>query len=468
MNHGLKRLSIIIAVQFVCVGVGLWVHQQFVRSLSNGTAGDRAWAQLQAASDPIPDEALNSDLEALNLGELQKRLKERAPQQSWQLAVMDAQWHLLRDTQFSTRLGGPPLSVAWKPIAPARIEGRLPFRGMLEYPDGSHVATAFPLTKHRGYIVAHVPVAAIQTTTDALLGALPTSGVIAFVWTCTLIGIVSYMIGTRVNESFCTTHKQTNTESLQKAQSLVRTQDAVIFGLAKLAESRDPDTGLHLERISMYATTLAQALRHRPKYRDVVNAEFIRLIGIGSALHDIGKVGIRDSILLKPGLLTTAERAEIQKHAAIGAECLLKIEERLGASNFLQMARSIARSHHERWDGSGYPDNRLGKEIPLAARIVSIADVYDALATRRVYKPDLPHAACVGFIQRGAGTQFDPDLVDVFMEVEQQFRRIAEQNSDIIKPKAGADGEEIWQDEFIDVELTEELADAVEMASSRD
>ncbi len=267
------------------------------------------------------------------------------------------------------------------------------------------------------------------------------------------MGICSYLIFTRVSDAFNSVQLNTDTESLQKAQSLVRTQDAVIFGLANLAESRDPETGMHLERISLYAMTLAQALRRHVKYRELVDEEFVRLIGVSSALHDIGKVGIEDAILRKPGRLSDAERNEIQKHPLIGSNCLLKIEQRLGASNFLQMAREIARSHHEWWDGSGYPDHQMGPKIPLAARIVSIADVYDALATRRVYKPDLPHVACVGFIKRGSGTQFDPELVKVFLEVEQQFRQIAERHSDTIHTKPGADYSYCIAREHVDIEL---------------
>jgi HD-GYP domain-containing protein (c-di-GMP phosphodiesterase class II) len=158
------------------------------------------------------------------------------------------------------------------------------------------------------------------------------------------------------------------------------------------------------------------------------------LIGISAALHDIGKVGVQDLILRKPGKLTTQERREMQEHPVIGGNCISEIERRLGNSNFLKMAREIASCHHERWDGSGYPLGLSGEEIPLAARIVAIADVYDALSSQRAYKDALPHKECVEMVSAEAGRQFDPKLVDVFLRVETEFRDIARRCADTFEP----------------------------------
>jgi response regulator RpfG family c-di-GMP phosphodiesterase len=260
----------------------------------------------------------------------------------------------------------------------------------------------------------------------ALLSTLNTASAITFLWCSTLLGIVGYLVVTRVHERFTQQTGQPEVEELKRTAALVRTQEAIIFGLAKLADSRDTDTGDHLERIALYSSTLASALRRREEFRDVVTPGFIQSIGLSSALHDIGKVGIEDAVLRKPGALTPDERVRIQEHVAIGEQCLQGIERRLGRSNFLQMAREIAAGHHERWDGRGYPRGLSGEQIPLSARIVAVADVYDALSSKRVYKPSLPHDHCVEIIRSEIGGHFDPRLVEVFLSIEGVFRGYGE------------------------------------------
>jgi putative two-component system response regulator len=260
-----------------------------------------------------------------------------------------------------------------------------------------------------------------------ILGVLPAAGTIAGLWIGGLQAIVAYLIVSRLHTRRMRDQAKADAETLRRSRELVRTRDAIIFGLAKLAESRDADTGHHLERISLYSTRLAAELRRSAKYREKISPSFVRLIGISSALHDIGKVGIRDAVLLKSGKLNAAEFKHIQTHTAIGGDCLRLIERRLGESNFLEMAREIALHHHERWDGRGYPSGLAGEQIPLAARIVAIADVYDALSQKRCYRDPLPHEACVDFIRENAGAHFDPELVEVFLRVAPQFREIARQ-----------------------------------------
>jgi putative two-component system response regulator len=263
-----------------------------------------------------------------------------------------------------------------------------------------------------------------------IIQGMPTAALIAFVWTFGLQSVVAYFLLSRVHVEHSRRVSKSDEQSLQNTRDLIRTRDAVIFGLAKLAESRDRATGQHLERISLYSTRIASALSREPRYQNIVTPAFVRLIGISSALHDIGKVGVEDSVLLKPGTLTASERFRMQLHAQVGAECIREIERRLGTSNFLEMAREIAYSHHERWDGAGYPEGFAGEAIPLAARIVAIADVYDALAVRRVYKQPIPHEKCVEIIREEAGRQFDPELIRVFLEIEGQFKEIARRHAD--------------------------------------
>ena len=282
-------------------------------------------------------------------------------------------------------------------------------------------------------------------TAESLLGAMAGSRLLGFVWICGLQSIVAYLVLTRMNIEHEQREMQSHEENLLRAKELVRTRDAVIFGLAKLAESRDPDTGHHLERIAMYATRLASALRRHSRYRKIVTPAFVRTIGISSALHDIGKVGVEDAVLLKPGKLDEDERFRMQVHTTLGGECIRQIEQRLGNSNFLEMAREIAFCHHERWDGEGYPVGLVEEEVPLSARIVAIADVYDALASRRVYKEPYSHEKCVEIIKAESGKQFDPRLIEIFLSIHEQFReinkRFAEPYAEFVSPTQAADEE---------------------------
>lgn len=267
------------------------------------------------------------------------------------------------------------------------------------------------------------------TGTGSRTGATPSlspyaSTGILFIWIASLqmFSLILYVLSdgkkqSELEHDFKHQQSQLNGE-------LVRTRDAVIFGLAKLAESRDTDTGFHLERISAYSTRLAQAMRRDPRFRNQISAQFIRDIGVCSALHDIGKVGVEDSILLKPGSLSPSERRRMQEHAQIGAECISQIESRLGQANFLETAREIALLHHEKWDGNGYPHGLAGNAIPLSARVVALADVYDALSVERCYKQPIAHEMCVELIRAEAGKHFDPAIVEIFLQIESEFDRI--------------------------------------------
>ncbi|MFO1020848.1 MAG: response regulator [Planctomycetales bacterium] len=207
------------------------------------------------------------------------------------------------------------------------------------------------------------------------------------------------------------------------------TRDVTIFALAKLAESRDPETGHHLERVQSYSLTLAEQLSTNPKFFDSIDDEFIRLVYLTSPLHDIGKVGIPDAVLLKPGRLSNEEFEIMKFHATLGAQTLDAAREKFPDARFLQVARDIAAHHHERWDGGGYPDGLAGTKIPLCARIVSLADVYDALTSKRVYKAAFSHLVARSIILEGSGSHFDPDVVEAFQQREKEFVEIRERFS---------------------------------------
>lgn len=201
-------------------------------------------------------------------------------------------------------------------------------------------------------------------------------------------------------------------------------RDLMIFALAKLADSRDNETGGHLERIREYCRILCNELSTWSEYENVVDGIYIQSIYETSPLHDIGKVGIPDSILLKPGRLTREEFAIMTQHAKIGGDTLQAVARTAPDAVFLRMACEIAMTHHERWDGTGYPNGLSGEEIPLSGRIVAIADVYDALTSHRVYKPAYTHERAAEIITEGSGSHFDPAMVRAFKNVEDQYLQI--------------------------------------------
>jgi len=235
------------------------------------------------------------------------------------------------------------------------------------------------------------------------------------------------LIKARVRNHLELKQYQDHLENLVKERTrrLALTQAVTIESLATLAEYRDPETGGHIKRTQNYVKALAVHLKEHPRYRDELNDETIELLYLSAPLHDLGKVAVPDHILLKAGKLTDEEFEEMKKHTVYGHEALLITEQKLGEDTFLHYAREIAYTHQEKWDGSGYPSGLKGEEIPLAGRLMALADVYDALISKRVYKPPFPHEKAVQIIVEGKDLHFDPDLVDAFVELQETFRNIA-------------------------------------------
>lgn len=204
----------------------------------------------------------------------------------------------------------------------------------------------------------------------------------------------------------------------------LETNQMTIFTLAKLVETRDPETGAHLERVRSYCRVLAKQLQTSSTLHKLIDDEFVRLIYETSPLHDIGKVAIPDAILLKPGKLTAPEFEVMKTHTSRGAETLDAALQEFPNARFLKMARDIALSHHEKYDGSGYPNGLAGDQIPLCGRIVAVADVYDALTSKRVYKGAMCHSAAREIIVGDRGQHFDPVVVDAFLETEEAILAI--------------------------------------------
>jgi putative two-component system response regulator len=213
----------------------------------------------------------------------------------------------------------------------------------------------------------------------------------------------------------------------QRTQEITAIQDVTIHAMASLAETRDNETGNHIRRTQNYVKLLAQHLQFHPKYTHFLNMDgVIDTLFKSAPLHDIGKVGIPDAILLKPGRFEPSEFDIMKSHPELGQNAILQAESELGIDvPFLQYAKEIAYGHHEKWDGSGYPQGLSGEDIPISARLMAVADVYDALISRRVYKEGMPHAQAVDIILDGKGTHFDPHIIDAFLALHETFRDIA-------------------------------------------
>ena len=220
-------------------------------------------------------------------------------------------------------------------------------------------------------------------------------------------------------------------EVARRTEELSMVQDVTILAMASLAETRDNETGNHIRRTQLYVKALAEALADHPRFEAELTPENIVRMYKSAPLHDIGKVGVPDQILHKPGALTPAEFEVMKRHTTLGRDAIVRAEEQLGSTNsFLRYAREIALSHQEKWDGSGYPERLAGDAIPVSARLMAVADVYDALISKRVYKAPMDHAVAMDIIMQGRGRHFDPDIVDAFVRIQSEVQAIAARFTD--------------------------------------
>jgi len=216
-------------------------------------------------------------------------------------------------------------------------------------------------------------------------------------------------------------------EVKRRTRQIQDTQDATIIILASIVETRDNETGNHIRRTQHYVRELARQLRTHPRFADYLTDHQIDILFKSAPLHDIGKVGIPDSILLKPGKLTREEFETMKTHTTLGYKAIEDAETTLGMKvEFLACAKEIALTHQEKWNGEGYPRQLKGDAIPISGRLMAVADVYDALRSRRVYKPGLPHEQAAAVIIEGKGNHFDPDVVDAFVAIADRFVVIAD------------------------------------------
>jgi response regulator RpfG family c-di-GMP phosphodiesterase len=216
-----------------------------------------------------------------------------------------------------------------------------------------------------------------------------------------------------------------------RIREIAALQDVTIHTMASLAETRDNETGNHIRRTSLYVKVLAEKLQSHPRFQDFLTPKNIELLYKSAPLHDIGKVGIPDRILLKPGRFDTHEMEIMKTHTTLGRDAIVAAEKELGVTvDFLTFAKEIAYGHQEKWDGSGYPEGLAGDRIPISARLMAVADVYDALISKRVYKAGMPHEKAIEIIIEGRGSHFDPDIVDAFLQVQDLVLDIAHRFAD--------------------------------------
>lgn len=220
-------------------------------------------------------------------------------------------------------------------------------------------------------------------------------------------------------------------EVARRTLEVLAIQDVTIHAMASLAETRDNETGNHIRRTQYYMKVLAEHLRDHPRFRHFLDDETINLLFKSAPLHDIGKIGIPDRILLKPGRFTPEEFEIMKTHTTLGRDAIAHAEQQLGMDvDFLRLAKEIAYGHQEKWDGSGYPEGKAGDDIPISARLMAVADVYDALISRRVYKDGMSHEEATRIMVDGRGTHFDPDVCDAFLACIDQFQAIAARFAD--------------------------------------
>jgi response regulator RpfG family c-di-GMP phosphodiesterase len=294
--------------------------------------------------------------------------------------------------------------------------------GELELAGKLYAVTCVNLPKLNAVLAISQSQASIALMSEELVNPLLQAGMVLVGSVVCATGVITVFLVRRFETTLMAVNASLEQEVELRTDSLVRTRNAVVFGLAKLSESRDKDTAGHLERIRSYVTILSSEMA---KTNSEIDHHYVGNLAVASALHDVGKVGLPDAVLLKSGKLTPAERKAMQMHTELGGECLAAIGRQLGEDDFLELGRQVAMAHHEQWDGSGYPQGLRGREIPLAARIMAVADVYDALTSHRPYRPALSHAEAREWIVTHYGTQFDPEVVEAFVSREHDFVRLS-------------------------------------------
>ncbi|MBN2448225.1 MAG: HD domain-containing protein [Phycisphaerae bacterium] len=430
-------IASILAAQFVCIVACLLWYAGWQDAAWGTLVNDHRAARNRAIAEYVanqfatrlgPTAPETASTQALRL----RQLIAMAPMSDdWRVSVIDLEGKLiadqrLTDTEPSTRVRAGHWLVSWNgqtgPLVRfAAAASTDAVSGQIASGDGTQLIAAKRVDRTPYTVVVQGDPEPGDPQVVALIAPLRRTGLAIAVVLVLLSGLVTGRIVRRYESKLSVMNRELEQKVFKRTSALVQTRDAVVFGLARLAESRDRETGEHISRLQGLSTALARELS---KTHPEIDESWIERLRFASALHDIGKVGIPDAVLLKPGPLTADERRVMQDHSQIGAECLAAIGERLGANDFLAMARDIALCHHEWWDGSGYPKGLRGAEIPLAARIVAVADVYDAASSTRVYKSAQSHERVHALIVDHSGRQFDPQVVTAYLSIANEFRQL--------------------------------------------
>lgn len=435
-----RLITNLAGAQLFCLGWGLFLFAAWL----NGSI--RATVHEQVLADNVETaRQMTALIREMQLGDIRQdtqsweRLQAvvrdiQLPNEGYVCLVDDRSGQVLCHPSLQERPHMAPRAERLDPMAalmPIKVSG-----GVIGDGDGLEVVAAAEVPAMGARVMVHQRGPGIDRAVAKITSLiLPIGLAVSIVLVAATSGFLLVVIG-RYDDRLARANEELEDRVDQRTRSLRKTRDAVIFGLAKLAESRDTDTGEHLERIRTYVTLLAEQLRDDGIALD---DQTVAEIGLASSLHDIGKVGVADRVLLKPGRLDAEERVEIEKHAGRGGDCLAAIGERLGEDDFLQLAKEIAYGHHEKWDGTGYPAGVAGAAIPLPARITALADVYDALRSRRPYKEPMTHEKARAILLEGRNAHFDPIVVEAFLACEDRFIEVSEKsNASSTRDHAGA------------------------------
>lgn len=427
--RSLRTVGAALAVQTLIFGLGLLVTFGQIRTELSHRVAERAREQNVRTAQGLAETLSNLGWEDTAYGSPEWAKTQRLVEHLSMLGgafvcIVDESGRIVAHPDLRSnpglrdvRLGGPE-NASITPTSPATMDPRLDPARSGVYLDGNHYLAMRYLPGGKLRLLVHQPeeglLAIGQNDTTGLILTAALAGALLL----SLTAGTSFVLIRRHNNVLETVNRGLEQQVRERVAQFLAGRHAIIIGLAKLADSRDNETGKHLDRICTYTEMLA---REMAPTNPEIDETWIANLKIAAALHDIGKVGIPDSILLKQGRLNADDRRVLETHPLIGADTLIVVRKRMGDDDLLNMGIQVALSHHERWDGTGYPYGLSGEQIPLAARIVALADVYDALTSERVYKAAMSHSWAVQVLSEGRGTHFDPLVVDAFARIAGRF-----------------------------------------------